>query len=211
MLVDPDAHCQIRGIKGHVSEALRTRAEARWATATRAHYTRDLRFNAQSLVVAMTEQPSIGGRAWPSVVFAERDHEFAFALWCNSTLGLLCHWWMSNKSQAGRGSVTVTGIPLISTLDVRALNAAQHKAAKKAFKSLSVKRLLPFDQMNEDPVRAEIDEALLVDVLGLSQALCDRGGPMDLVRQKLATEPQIHGNKQTRLVFTGTGETSVPN
>ncbi|MBE0543326.1 MAG: hypothetical protein IH623_18430 [Verrucomicrobia bacterium] len=210
LVVEPDSHCQIREVRGQVPEALQARAAIRWKTATRAHYNRDLRFNSQSLIVAMTERPSIGGRAWPSVVFDNREHEFAFALWCNSTLGLLCNWWMSNKSQAGRGCVTVTSIPLISTLDVRELTAAQNKAAKEAFKSLARERLLPFDQINEDPVRAEIDRALLVEVLGLNEALCDQGGPMDLLRRKLAAEPQIHGNKQTRVVFTRIGEKSVP-
>ena len=177
--------------------------------ATRAHYNLELRFNAQSLIVAMTEQPSIGGRAWPSVVFADREHEFVFSLWCNSTLGLLCNWWMSNKTQAGRGCVTVTSIPLITAIDARALNTAQYRNAKNAFESLSKERLLPFDQINEDPVRAAIDRSLLVDVLGLNPALCSDRGPLDMLRRKLSAEPQIHGNKQTRVVFTEDGETAA--
>lgn len=202
MLVAPDSHCQIRDIKGRVTTALQERAEARWATATRAHYVRDLRFNSQSLIVAMTERASIGGRAWPSVILENRQHEFVFALWCNSTLGLLCHWWMSNKSQDGRGCVTVTSIPLIPTFDFRLLTPDQHKAAKKMFASLAQKRLLPFDQIDDDPVRAELDQELLINVLGLSPKLCEPGGPIALLRQKLAQEPQIHANKHTRLVFT---------
>ena len=47
------------------------------------------------------------------------------------------------------------------------------------------------------------------DVLGLSQTLCDAGGPIERLRRKLAAEPQIHANKRTRLVFTADGETSV--
>jgi hypothetical protein len=31
---------------------------------------------------------------------------------------------------------------------------------------------------------------------------------MELLRRKLAAEPQIHGNKQTRVVFTPGGETA---
>ena len=127
LVVQPDSHCRIREVSGRVPEALLARADARWATAARAHYNLDLRFNSQSLIVAMTERPSIGGRAWPTVVFDDTSYEFAFALWCNSTLGLLSRWWMSNKTQEGRGTTTVTGIPSISTLDLRALSAAQHQ------------------------------------------------------------------------------------
>lgn len=67
--VEPDSHCRIRQVRGRVPASLQERAEARWATATRAHYNRDLRFNSQSIVVAMTEQPALGGRAWPAVIF----------------------------------------------------------------------------------------------------------------------------------------------
>jgi hypothetical protein len=101
--VDPDSHCRIRQVRGRIPTTLTERAEARWATATRAHYNRDLRFNSQSIVVAMTEQPALGGRAWPSVVFNDPRHEVTFALWANSTLGLFCHWWMSNNRVAGEG------------------------------------------------------------------------------------------------------------
>ena len=33
-----------------------------------------------------------------------------------------------------------------------------------------------------------------------------RTGPIDLLRRKLAREPQIHGGKQTRVVFYGTAD-----
>lgn len=122
--VQPDSHCRIRQIRGRVPPGLQERAESRWATATRAHYSLDLRFTSQSLIVAMTPDRAIGGRAWPSVVFEDVKHEYAFALWCNSTLGLLCHWWMSNKTQEGRGTTTVTGIPAIRTLNVTAISDA---------------------------------------------------------------------------------------
>ena len=209
LIVQPDSHCRIRQVRGRVPQDLHDRAAARWATATRAHYNRDLRFTSQSLIVAMTPERAIGGRAWPSVVFENPDHEYAFALWSNSTLGLLCHWWMSNKTQEGRGTTTVTSIPSIATLDVRLLSPAQHEAAKTAFDGLADQRFLPFDQVDEDGARAELDRRLIVDVLGLSQTLCDSGGPIERLRRKLAAEPQIHANKRTRLVFTADGETSV--
>jgi len=97
----------------------------------------------------MTPERAIGGRAWPSVVVDNIDHEYAFTLWSNSTLGLLCHWWMSNKTQEGRGTTTVTSIPAIATLDVRLLSPAQHEAAKTVFDALAGQRFLPFDQIDE--------------------------------------------------------------
>ena len=150
----------------------------------------------------MTERPCIGGTAWPSVIFEDTDHEYAFGLWCNSTLGLLMHWWMSNKTQSGRGRTTVTGIPNIPTIDTQALTPEQHAVAKAAFEAMRERWFLPFDQMDEDPVRAELDRRLLVDVLGLPESLCAEYGPIDLLRRKLVGEPQIHGGKRSRVVFT---------
>ena len=158
----------------------------------------------------MTESPSIGGRAWPTVVLDNSMHEFAFAIWSNSTLGLLCHWWMSNKSQDGRGTSTITSIPTFSTLDLRELTASQHAAARIAFEAMSDKRFLPFDQINEDLARTELDRRLIEDVLDLSPALCAAGGPMERLRAKLSAEPQIHSDKRSRVVFTEIGETRVP-
>ena len=193
-IVQPDS-------KGETKQGMDAKADAIWATASRLHYNRDLRFNSQSLIAAMTERPCIGGTAWPSVIFENREHEYAFALWCNSTLGLLLHWWTSNKTQSGRGRMTVTGIPNIPTLDTRALTTEQHAAAKATFEAMHERRLLPFDQVDEDPARAELDRRLLVDVLGLPESLCAEQGPIDLLRRKLAREPQIHGGKRSRVVF----------
>ena len=179
------------------------------ATATRAHYNLDLQFNSQSLVVAMTERPCIGGRAWPSVIFENPDHEYAFALWSNSTLGLLMHWWMANKTQSGRGSTTVTGIPRIPTLDVRRLSPEQHERARAAFEGLGDARFLPFDQIDQDDARKELDRTLLVDVLGLPESLCADGGPLETLRRKIVAEPQIHGGKKSKVVFTDDGERTV--
>ncbi len=202
LVVAPDSEGFIKRASGGVTQdEIMQRAGRIVATATRAHYNLDLQFNSQSLIVAMTERPCIGGTAWPSVIFEDANHEYAFSLWCNSTLGLLMHWWVSNKTQSGRGRTTVTGIPNIPTLDVRTLTDEQTAAAKSAFEDLSQEWFLPFDQIDEDPARAELDRRLIVDVLGLPESLCEPNGPIDLLRRKLAREPQIHGGKKTRVVF----------
>ena len=201
-IVEPDSEGEIKAAAGSLTdEDIREKAIRVWATASRIHYNKDLRFNSQSLAVAMTEHPCIGGEAWPSVTFVEQDHEYAFALWCNSTLGILMHWWVTNKTQSGRGRTSVTGIPNIPTFDVRTLIPEQLAAARVLFDDLQEHRFLPFDQIDEDPARTELDRRLLVDVLHLPEALVNDGGPLDLLRRKLAQEPQVHGGKQSRVVF----------
>ena len=157
----------------------------------------------------MTEQPALGGRAWPTVVFDNPRHEIAFALWANSTLGLLFHWWMSNKTQSGRGTTTIVSIPTIPALDVRQLSEEQLTNAMAEFEAVRDRRYLPFDQLDEDEVRADLDRRLLVTVLGLPDSLCEPNGAMKRLRRKLSVEPQIWGGKLTRLVFTDDAEESV--
>ncbi len=99
---------------------------------------------------------------------------------------------------------------MIPTLNLHSLNPQQIAAADQAFELLKDSKLLPFDQLHEDPVRSALDRALLVDVLHLDPRICEPNGPMDRLRRKLAAEPQIHANKQTRLTFTDEGEISIP-
>ncbi len=209
LLVDWDSEGEVKVSIGNQT-VVDAKAARIWATATRAHYNGDLQFNSQSLIVASTERKCIGGIAWPSIILDDPHHEYVFSIWCNSTLGLLLHWWVANKTQAGRGRLSITGIPNIHTLDTRALTDAQHAEAKRQFELLSGERFLPFDQIDEDPARARLDRAILVDVLGLPASLVAADGPIDLIRRKLAREPQIHGGKRSRVVFTENGEDSHP-
>ena len=122
LVVEPDSEGRIKAASGKVSPAdLQAKAANIWETATYTHYNRDLRFNSQSLVVATTERVCVGGASWPSVILQKPEHVYPFALWCNSTLGLLLHWWVANKTQSGRGRTSVTGIPNMPTLDLREL------------------------------------------------------------------------------------------
>lgn len=209
LVVSPDSHCTLRRVGSSVPEAIQQRAEQRWNTASRSHYNLDLQFNSQSLCVATTPTGTIGGRAWPTVVFSNNEFVPLYALWCNSTLGILCHWWTANKTQSGRGCHTVTSVPLIPALDLRQVTPEQLSTAASILDEVGSHRFLPWDQIDEDPAREELDRRVLIEVLGLPDSLCQPNGAMDRLRRKLSAEPQIHGGKATRVVFTQDGETSA--
>ena len=137
--------------------AIEEKAANIWATATPTRRNRDLQFNSQSPTGAIAERPCIGGRAWPAVIFPEKEHEYPFLLWRASTPGLLSHWRTENRSWSGRGTVTATGIPDIPTLEPRASTGHQLGAAETLFEDSSRDRFLAFDRIDEDPVRTEID------------------------------------------------------
>ena len=62
----PDSQLRVR-------PGMESKSATVWMTASRSHYSRDFRFNSQPLMAAFTERMSIGGRAWPNVIFDDED------------------------------------------------------------------------------------------------------------------------------------------
>ena len=167
-----------------------------WNTASRVHYNVDCGFHSHSLIVALTKKKSLGGVAWPSFYdFPSEKHEYAFALWCNSTLGLLCHLYKSNLQHGGRGRTTITQIPSFPTLDITD-KRVDLVAAEKAFLRLQGNYLLPLYKADEDENRHEIDKAVLIEMLKLDPELCAENGALSLLRKKICQEPAIRGGKK---------------
>ncbi len=190
LVVEPDS-------EGRVKRGRGKRAAEIWETRSHAHHSRDFRFNSQPLAVAFTENRVIGGRSWPSVKFETRGQEIAYTLWGNSTLGLLLYWWHSSRQQAGRGSMPITAIRTMPTLDVTSLSDAQLKVAEEIFEDFRGREFLPANEAWRDESRKELDRRVLVDLLGLVK----NGdsvvmGSLDLLRRKWCSEPSVHGGKK---------------
>ena len=181
--------------RGAVRKGRESRAREIWQTASRAHHNVDCGFGSRSLTVAMTEKPTIGGRAWVNVLgFKNQMQEDAYALWGNSTLGFLLYWWYSNKPQGSRGTISPVRLPTMPVLDLTKLSAKQLAAARKGFNVIKNKKLLPFYRIDEDATRAELDEIILINVLGLPKKVLDG---VALLREKLSREPSIRGGKES--------------
>ena len=186
MLCEPDSQLQVRpGMEGKASQV--------WATASRSHISRGFRFNSQPLAVAMTEQASIGGRAWPNVNFPDKHFESAFAAWANCTLGLLCYWWHSSRQVAGRGDVTIRSAETLPMLDFRALNDEQLATAQEIFEEFRDKELMPAYLADADPNRALLDRRVVCDLLGFGDDIYEG---VRRLAAKWCAEPSVHGGKQ---------------
>ena len=195
MVVEPDCHGIIRS--GYWDQAQQVLERN-----SRIHQNVGLRFNANSLSVLFTEEPTIGMSLLPNVVFEDSLYEYVWMLWSNSTLGLLCYWRHCNKRQSGRGAIRLTLLHSMPTLDVRQLDQAALQNAERIFEELKHKKMLPFNQMFEDGVRQELDRRLLSEVLGLSETTHpDVHTGLHLLRERLCAEPSIHGGKQSRVVL----------
>jgi hypothetical protein len=181
--------------KPEQEEALAKKVDNVWATASHCHFNLNFRFNSQSTSMQFTPRKTIGGRAWQTIKLDSVEQEKVLVLWSNTSLGLLLRWWNSNKEQAGRGNVVKTAMEGLPILKLAALESQQLEDAVKIFDATCLKPLLPFHEIDKDPVRKELDERFAREVLGLQESLLQPGGALDVLRMKLAQEPSIRGNK----------------
>ena len=188
MLVVPDSH-------GEVRQNRHKAAEQMWnECATHLHISKDFQFNANPLAAAFTQSPSLGGRAWPTLMASSMHHGKALCAWLNGTLGLISYWLQSYRNQDGRGELTVTAIPDIPVLDVTKLEPVQFEAAVKIFDDLQNKQMLPANEAWRDPVRQELDRRLLDEVLGLDDKAVEQLG---ILRRQWCAEPTVTSVKKT--------------
>ncbi len=192
MTVSPDAHALPRPNKEDKRNDI-------MKVNSRVHYNQSMRFNANALAVMFTEQKTIGINTLPNVAFDDDIYEYAWALWGNSTLGLLCHWMQCGKQQQGRGILGKRTLRSLPTLDVTRLGRAELETAARIFKALKHHRMRPFNEMVSDTVRQALDSRLLSDVLGFTaSAYPEVHKGLALLRKKLCAEPSIDGGKKSR-------------
>jgi hypothetical protein len=80
-------------------------------------------------------------------------------------------------------------------LDVTALTPEQLEKAVTVFDQMCEQSLLPLHEMDKDPVRKKLDDRFAREVLCLPKSILQPGGPLEVLRMKLAQEPSIRGNK----------------
>ena len=166
LVVQPDSEGQVR-------ERCEDRAYDVWKTATRLHFNLDFRLNSQSLAACLTPSSALGGRAWPNFLMKNRRDETATVLWANTTLGLILFWWFGTTQQAGRSNLTISRLPNLPALDPRTMSDAQHARAQDTFEDFRGRPFLPANEAYRDPTRHALDEAVLVELLGLPRTVLD--------------------------------------
>ena len=186
MICAPDAQLQVR-------PGMESKAAVIWATASRAHLNNEYTFGSQALAVAFTDRDSIGGRVWPNVIFSDNRFDNAFAVWGNSTLGLLSYWWHSSRQQSSKASITIRSAESLPVLDLRCLTDEQLLTAEQIFEEFRDKELMPAYIADTDPNRALLDRRVLCDLLGFGE---DIYKAVRQLAQKWCAEPSVHGGKQ---------------
>ena len=185
MVCTPDSQLRVR-------QGLEVKAASAWKTASRTHLNLDFTFGSQALAVAYTERESIGGRVWPNVIFDDKRFDSAFAIWANSTLGLLACWWHSSRQQSSKAGMTIRSAESMPVLDFRALSDEQLDMAQATFEEFRDKELKPAYLADADPNRALLDRRVICGLLGFDESVYQG---VRRLSAKWCAEPSVHGGK----------------
>ena len=181
----PDSQLEVR-------LGLEQKAAAAWTTASRSHLNSEFTFGSQAIAVAFTEFETVGGRVWPNIIFDDTRFDYAFAVWGNSTLGLLACWWHANRQQSSKASITVLSAESLPILDFRTLTADQLTTAQAIFDDFRERDLKPAYLADADPNRAELDRRVICDLLGFDHTVYQA---VRRLAAKWCAEPSVHGGK----------------
>lgn len=186
MVCEPDSQLIVR-------QGMESKAVTIWETASHSHLNLDFRLNSQPLAVAFTEEKTIGGSAWPNVIFEDCSFDYAFAVWCNSTLGLVSFWWHANRQHQGRARVTIRLAETLPVLDLRSLSDEQHAIAEQIFDDFRDLEFMPAYIADIDPNREKLDQRVICELLGFDESTFDA---VRKLAAKWCAEPSVHGGKK---------------
>ena len=171
-------------------------------------YARNLRWTSQALLSASTPQPTLGGSTWTALIHEDARVRKAYALWWNSTLGMIVHWTQGQRTQNGRSRTQIGALRKIPCPRLDRLSDAILEMAAARFDALSNQSLRPAKDAVNDPVRHEIDvevsnmfeihkaQSVSEEVTSL-QSIPESGirNAMEILRTLWCAEPSVHGWK----------------
>ena len=149
-----------------VRKGMERQAASLWETSSRIHVNSEFTFGSQALGIAFTDDVSAGGRVWPNVQFQDERCDYAFALWGNTTLGMLLHWWVATRTQSSKATLKIAQVPLLPTLDLSVLTDDQLDYAEEIFNEFRRLEIRPAYLADVDPNRELLDRSVICDLLG---------------------------------------------
>ena len=156
-------------------------------------YARNMRWTSQKLLAATTERKAMGGRAWASLLHNSNPviHK-AFALWANSTFGMVLHWTKGQRTQAGRSTLQIKALQSMPCPDLSRLSEKALKRAARAFDTMADTEVLNRAMLSQsDRVRHAIDSAV-IRMFGLPVETEDTAADL---REWWCAEPSVNGGR----------------
>ncbi len=149
----------------------------------------ELRHAPQRVAAIYTEEPMLGVSSWISLKMKNpRDGaEEVLCLWLNSTLGLLLRIVHANRPYLGRSRLPHELGRTLQVIDANRLTDQQLQIGKQIFADLAASPLAGFAKLTSDPVRRELDQRIMADLL----ALPDAATTVEQLAKMLAHEPLL--------------------
>ena len=190
LIVHPDTEGRIEG------KRLDDKAAKIWLTATRLHFNRNFDFGSQPLAACLTPEPALGGVAWPSFILHKKgtppvenmEWVYPIVLWSNTTLGLMSFYFTGTRTQKRRSNITITRLKYLPVLDAERLSPDQLSTANTIFFRFQNREFMPANMANSDQTRHALDQAVLVDLLGLDKYVLER---VAVIRDQWCREPHL--------------------
>ena len=160
-------------------------------------YARNMRWTSQPLMAATTKNAGMGGSTWTTLGHKDERVRKAFALWANSTLGMLIQWTQGQRTHAGRSRVQIKALTQIPCPQLDQLPGDVLDQAAMDFDRLATQKLCPACQAYCDPVRKNIDAAVL-RLLSISE---EATATVNDLRWLWCNEPSVHGRNRKALAL----------
>ena len=165
---------------------------------------RTLRLTSQSLAIARTAAPAMGGRAWTALESDNESVKAALAIWGNSTLGLLIRTCYAQTTQPGRATMQINALAGFPVPDFAAAGPAGEQArriAQERYGELAALPLEPVSYAFRDENRQRIDAAALA-MVGLGDNAAAARAVAHL-RNLWCREPAVHGGSDALMRALG--------
>lgn len=137
------------------------RCEKMRSQMSRLFYSSGMRWNSQALLAAMTKHNVLGGRAWVALKHDDIRVCRAFALWANSTLGMMARWTQGQRTQTGRSTMRGGAMEKVPCPRLDRIGDAMLDFAAVEFERLTSLRLRPAYHAHLDEARWGIDLAVV--------------------------------------------------
>ena len=171
-------------------------AERMLNTAGHFHLARNLRTSSQALVVAHTEDPSMGGRSWTTLDALEGVAQ-AITLYLNSTYGILIRTGYGQSTDLGRSTIQIKAIdghPIPNFAGDNEAAAIARRIALDNFDRLSKLSLKRIALSALDENRAEIDRVATL-MLGIEWNSSTET-MLESWRRLMCLQPVVNGNNK---------------
>ncbi len=187
-------------------ESKRHLADSYWEQRSQMLLPHRLRLNVARVAAVMLRERAVGS-IWTPCLPHDPDIARALCLYLNSTPGLLSLLGARDNRVPSYPSFSLDTLRSLPVPNFAALGAAERDLLSSWFGWLQNETLQPFPQMHEDPVRQQIDDAV-VKALGLDPEW------IATMRRELAREPSVtdarHGShSEIASSISGTEDTAI--